>query len=1254
MFKKSLIIIALPLMFFAAEWQSLDGPPAGRADDMTIGYDPTIPGWVIYAADKTHKLYKSADEGELWEPIAHEDIVNPTCVITDENNAQVVYIGKDSDVPVWWSEDGGQTWEERSGEYPNNITNNNPLCFAMHPNNSSKIYLGCKLSSGQPEMFKTVDAGAHWSPLSNFPNVRVNDIAITHEPRRGTWIIAGCSQTLSRGIWLSTDGGDNWDQTLSSVNIYSIDFAHQFTGYAGSNEGVYKTTNGGEYWALLPNSPQYIKDLKTITTSKVYAATGSGMFMTEDGGATWEEINEGICARLLTTVIARPDDSQMLFAGGRLSIYKTIDGGTNWADKVKGYPVTEIYSVSSMHPYLYSIGLISGVIVYVSLNNGVDWYASRGVLHESIQTPLFVEVNYNDPELVYTGCFWCQYGQDCSHGGTICRTTNAGYEWQVVYEPPVTFPGDNAELHCITANPISNYHNYVYAGYAYFDQVRSEQFGFIYSEDAGAYDTWINEYDEVLHHDTVFSIAVNAQDGNMLYAGTKSCGVYKSTDNGDNWTQTVLNDKDVNALTIDFDYPDTLYAGSENPYGIRKTIDGGDTWIPVNNGLGNYLYIQDLEIDPSEPTIVYTLCKENEGATQTYVYCTVDRGGKWFNVSAGLPADKPTRDLEIDRDEPDPVYAATEYGVYTYTPDFNKSLVSSSSEATFKNNGRKICRIIGSDELWVTYESGGVIYITRSTEAGPPWSKKMELGQGYNPCISVNPTIVADPKPGVVWWAQGDRDTLYFARYISDNNWTSPIVIVTSPPGVDFGPPSFVIGTDNIGRLVYTAAEHPDRVYYTQFNIYDPVASRPELVGTGENPSIGFMMPGSMNPEIHVVWENNSTILYRSRTILGGIWSDEEIVVPNSNHPCLEIEGNVVHVVFEAFGDIVGRSAYYHNGEHSWSRLWTVCSTPNSSTYPVLTGGYACAWVEELSGNFEIYFSYYDPEIGWVEPINISNTVSCSNYPHITHKQTIERTIVYFTWTEGNSAPYDIKFQTYSFGLGESGNEALPFYVADGGEEEASPFNLRREGYHQYGTELYKRIDYDQEYLEYQFEGLNPDREYAGAVYLYQHGYSNLPILAKVDNYQIGEITLPSDTLIILKHMVPTMLYEDSTINIKIFGNNAVSAILVLYEYEVDSAGGGPQSSQSMPNQTGHLTLSVYPNPVKKVIGIEYNLPAKTDIKLSIFDVTGRLIKNIVSENQESGIFHKSFDITNLSQGVYFIRLNTRDKSLVEKVIFLK
>ncbi|MCK4251072.1 T9SS type A sorting domain-containing protein, partial [candidate division WOR-3 bacterium] len=847
-----------------------------------------------------------------------------------------------------------------------------------------------------------------------------------------------------------------------------------------------------------------------------------------------------------------------------------------------------------------------------------------------------IVVDYVDPNYIYVGfCHWNRY-EKSPDGSTIWVSDDGGKN--ILY----THDSGTDVIYAMAGDPENT--SQVYVSFLFpdgdFDRVIKT----------------INKGGTFFFSGTnlpnqVTDILVDPKNTDNLYVGSCSGykGVWKSANQGGSWYQVGLNIISVYALAVDYDY-DFIYAGCDESNGIYKTTDGGNIWIQMNDGL-DYKYIRDLEIDPEEPTIIYTICRENNGAIHNFVYCSVDRGGKWFNLSEGLTVQQ-LHKLRIDShpNQPKTVYLGTEHGIYTYTPEFNKSLVSSSNEATFKNNGRKICRIIGSDELWVTYESGGVVYAVRSTDA--VWSKKMELGQGYNPCISVNPTMVADHKPGVVWRAQGDRDTLYFARYISDNNWTSPIVIVTSQPGVNFGPPSFVIGTDNIGRLVYTAAEHPYRVYYTQFDIYDPVVSDPELVGTGENPSIEFM-PGIVNPHIHVVWENNSTVLYRSRTI-GGTWSDQETVFTNSNHPCLEIDGTNVYVVCEAFSDIYYRYAVYSGGNHYWTRYQKISHSDVPSTYPVLTGGNTCAWVEEIPGNFEIYFSYYDPEIGWVEPINISNTDECSNYPHITHKQTIERTIVYFTWTESNSAPYDIKFQTYSFGLGEGGSEALPFYVANGGEEEASPFNLRREGYHQYGTEPYKQIDYDQEYLEYQFEGLNPEREYAGAVYLYQHGYANLPILAKVDNYQIGAITLPSDTLIILKHMVPTMLYEDSIINIKIFGNNAVSAILVLYEYEVDSAGGGPQSSQSMLTQTGHLTLSVYPNPVKKFIGIEYNLPAKTDIKLSIFDVAGRLIKNIVSENQESGIFHKSFDITNLSQGVYFIRLNTRDKSLVEKVIFLK
>jgi hypothetical protein len=411
------------------------------------------------------------------------------------------------------------------------------------------------------------------------------------------------------------------------------------------------------------------------------------------------------------------------------------------------------------------------------------------------------------------------------------------------------------------------------------------------------------------------------------------------------------------------------------------------------------------------------------------------------------------------------------------------------------------------------------------------------------------------------------------------------------------------------------------------------------------------MNPGGSHPEIHIVWEDNNKIRYRSRT-MSGIWGNQETVFTNnSNHPSIEVSGSNVYVVWERSNDIYYKYAVYTNGSHYWTR-YQKFSTDYRLEYPVLAGGNTMSCVADVDGNYEIYF-WYNAGAGWVGPINISNSTQYSHYPHIVHKQTVLGTIVYFTWTEKDNAPFDVMFENYTFG-GSNPDEDLAFYIAEGGEQDASPFNLRREGYLQYGPEPYKRIDYDAEYLQYQFANLNPRRLYGLGAYLYQHGHPNLPISAKVDNYQTGAISLPPDTLIILRHMLPTMLYEDSTINVKIFGNNAVSAILVLYEYEIESDRGGPQSSQSLPDQAGVLSLSILPNPAKEIVGVKYTLPMATNVKLSLFDVTGRLIEHIVNENQPSGTYRKSFSNLNLSQGVYFIRLESDDKALVEKVILLR
>jgi len=62
----------------------------------------------------------------------------------------------------------------------------------------------------------------------------------------------------------------------------------------------------------------------------------------------------------------------------------------------------------------------------------------------------------------------------------------------------------------------------------------------------------------------IFALAVDPQDPDTLYAGTRGGGVFKSADGGANWSQmnNGLTDRYISALAIDPHTPATLYAGT--------------------------------------------------------------------------------------------------------------------------------------------------------------------------------------------------------------------------------------------------------------------------------------------------------------------------------------------------------------------------------------------------------------------------------------------------------------------------------------------------------------------------------------------------------------------------------------------------------------------------------------------------------------------------------------------------------------------
>jgi hypothetical protein len=70
-----------------------------------------------------------------------------------------------------------------------------------------------------------------------------------------------------------------------------------------------------------------------------------------------------------------------------------------------------------------------------------------------------------------------------------------------------------------------------------------------------------------------------------------------------------------------------------------------------------------------------------------------------------------------------------------------------------------------------------------------------------------------------------------------------------------------------------------------------------------------------------------------------------------------------------------------------------------------------------------------------------------------------------------------------------------------------------------------------------------------------------------------------------------------------------------------------------------------YPNPFNPVTTITYTLPSAGDVKLVVYDMLGRVVRTLVNEKKDVGVYRQEFDAMNLASGVYFYKLEITDAS---------
>jgi len=283
--------------------------------------------------------------------------------------------------------------------------------------------------------------------------------------------------------------------------------------------------------------------------------TGAGIYISRDGGETWNVSNDGLGKGTVGTIVIDPDDSNVVYAGlfDKGGLYKSTDGGHTWQASHQGIDLDtggtwlgliQIDPTNSQH--LYYTGSDQ---LYQSINGGESW------VQQSRDCPLvmaFAIDPTNGDHLYAAG----RTGSESCPAG-VYETLNAGKDWIQLTTTDMTIRG--GDWWHVAADP-RNF-NTIYAG----------NWNSAYkSTDGGK--TWGRIY-----NDGCWWLAVHPDDG-TVYCGHQ--GQIHISHNSGTWWEDATIGPDWGAAAERFPFAlvpgtQTLYAGTD---AVMRSDNGGKTW----------------------------------------------------------------------------------------------------------------------------------------------------------------------------------------------------------------------------------------------------------------------------------------------------------------------------------------------------------------------------------------------------------------------------------------------------------------------------------------------------------------------------------------------------------------------------------------------------------------------------------------------------------------------------------------------------
>ncbi len=323
-----------------------------------------------------------------------------------------------------------------------------------------------------------------------------------------------------------------------------------------------------------------------------FGGAGGGVWRTEDGGRSWENISDGFFGGSIGSVAVAESDHNVIYVGGGektvrgnvsygYGIWKSEDAGKTW--KQKGLENSRHISRIRIHPSNPDIvyAAVMGDLfkdteergVYKSTDGGNSW--KRVLFANSAAGAVDLTFDPNNPRILYASTWRIRRTPyDLSSGGEgsgLWKSTDSGETW-ISLSNKEGMPKGTLGIIGVTVSPVNSQRVWAL--------VENEKGGLFRSEDGGEKWKKINDSRSLRQRAWYYTrIYADPKDEDIIYV--MNVRYHKSKDGGKSFKASAAPHGDHHDLWIAPENPNSMIIGDDG--GAQVTYDGGETWTTYHN-----------------------------------------------------------------------------------------------------------------------------------------------------------------------------------------------------------------------------------------------------------------------------------------------------------------------------------------------------------------------------------------------------------------------------------------------------------------------------------------------------------------------------------------------------------------------------------------------------------------------------------------------------------------------------------------------